>query len=137
MSPDIAASIRARLLNKAKAGGEEFQLFLTRYTCERFLYRLGASPLRGTVWPSEPPEVLTASFYSTPNLQTRWSAYLRSGAFRVSPPATFDVIGTRIRAFLGPIRECIVADTHLNLHWSVSGHWRSPDTDGDGGGVRS
>ena len=46
MSPDIAASIKARLLAKAKARQEEFELFLVRYACERFLYRLGASELR-------------------------------------------------------------------------------------------
>ena len=45
MSPDAVASIRARLLNRAKASGESFELFLVRYACERFLYRLGASPL--------------------------------------------------------------------------------------------
>jgi predicted nucleotidyltransferase component of viral defense system len=45
MSPDAAASVRARLLRRAKASGESFELFLVRYACERFLYRLGASPL--------------------------------------------------------------------------------------------
>jgi hypothetical protein len=46
MSPDVPASIRARLLAKAKQRGEEFELFLVRYAIERFLYRLGASALR-------------------------------------------------------------------------------------------
>jgi hypothetical protein len=46
MSPDVPASIRARLLAKAQRRGEEFELFLVRYAIERFLYRLGASPLR-------------------------------------------------------------------------------------------
>jgi len=41
--PDIGASIRARLLAKAKAGGQDFNLVLTRYALERLLYRLGAS----------------------------------------------------------------------------------------------
>jgi Nucleotidyl transferase AbiEii toxin, Type IV TA system len=41
--PDIGASIRARLLAKAKAGGQEFNLVLTRYALKRLLYRLGAS----------------------------------------------------------------------------------------------
>ena len=43
MSPNAATSIRARLLNKAKSEGTEFQHFLVRYACERFLYRLGVS----------------------------------------------------------------------------------------------
>lgn len=46
MSPDIAASVRSRLLTESKAKGEEFELFLVRYACERFLYRLGRSSVR-------------------------------------------------------------------------------------------
>ena len=46
MSLDVAASIRSRLLNRAKSGGIEFQLYLVRYACERFLYRLGQSEVR-------------------------------------------------------------------------------------------
>ena len=64
MSNDVAASIRARLYNKSKQSGEEFQLLLARYACERFLYRLGVSPVRDrcilkgatllSVWMKEP-----------------------------------------------------------------------------------
>jgi len=43
---DIPASIKARLLNGAKAAKAEFQLYLVRYAGERFLYRLGASEHR-------------------------------------------------------------------------------------------
>lgn len=46
MSPDVAASVRARLLNQARASGEEFQLTLTRFAAERLLFRLGASSAR-------------------------------------------------------------------------------------------
>ena len=46
MTSNVSASIRARLLNRAKTEGAEFQFFLGRYACERFLYRLGASGLR-------------------------------------------------------------------------------------------
>ena len=45
MTPNVAASIRARLLNKARSIGIVFELFLVRYACERFLYRLGESEL--------------------------------------------------------------------------------------------
>ena len=64
MSPDIQASIKARLLNKVKETGNEFELFLVRYANERFLYRLGASAMRDrcilkgagllTLWMGEP-----------------------------------------------------------------------------------
>lgn len=46
MSTDVAASVRARLLNKARATGEEFELTLTRFANERLLFRLGASAAR-------------------------------------------------------------------------------------------
>jgi hypothetical protein len=38
-----AASVRARLLNKAKAEKQDFNLVLTRYALERLLYRLSRS----------------------------------------------------------------------------------------------
>ena len=41
MTTNVAASIRSRLLSRAKAESTDFQLFLDRYACERFLYRLG------------------------------------------------------------------------------------------------
>jgi predicted nucleotidyltransferase component of viral defense system len=40
---NIAASIRARLLNKARADKVDFNLMLTRYALERLLYRLSVS----------------------------------------------------------------------------------------------
>ena len=46
MRPNVADSIKARLLSKAKEDGTEFELFLVRYACERFLYRLGVSEVR-------------------------------------------------------------------------------------------
>ena len=64
MSRNVPASVRARLLNRARTNGEDFQLVLVRYACERFLYRLGESAvsdrcvLKGgsliAVWLEEP-----------------------------------------------------------------------------------
>lgn len=45
MSPDVAASVRARLLNQARQSGEEFERTLVRFAAER-LYRLGACAAR-------------------------------------------------------------------------------------------
>jgi predicted nucleotidyltransferase component of viral defense system len=60
----LAASIRQRLLNYAQAQGEDFNLVLTRYAIERFLYRLEQSEvaerfiLKGAMlfilWSNEP-----------------------------------------------------------------------------------
>ena len=46
MSPDVAASIKGRLLNQAKAHREEFERTLARFAAERLLFRLGASAVR-------------------------------------------------------------------------------------------
>jgi hypothetical protein len=43
---NLPASIRARLLNKARAETLEFNQLLTRYALERLLYRLGHSKHR-------------------------------------------------------------------------------------------
>ncbi len=40
---NVAASVRTRLLDLARRQGVEFQLILSRFATERFLYRLGAS----------------------------------------------------------------------------------------------
>lgn len=50
MTVGLAASIHARLLNRAKARGEDFNLILTRYALERFLYRLSRVPAREAYW---------------------------------------------------------------------------------------
>jgi predicted nucleotidyltransferase component of viral defense system len=43
---DIAASVRARLLNMARTSGRDFDALLLQYMQERFLYRLSISPYR-------------------------------------------------------------------------------------------
>lgn len=45
-SKNLGASIRARLLTRAKVEGVDFQLLLTRFALERFLYRLSISDER-------------------------------------------------------------------------------------------
>lgn len=44
---NVAASVRQRLLNRARERGEEFQLVLTLYAIERLLYRLSQSERSG------------------------------------------------------------------------------------------
>ena len=44
--PNLAASVAARLLNRAKETGDDYQALLTTYCLERFLYRLGISNRR-------------------------------------------------------------------------------------------
>lgn len=44
---NVAASIRQRLMNKAKASERPFQELLQYFAMERFLYRLSQSPHSG------------------------------------------------------------------------------------------
>lgn len=46
MTANVAASVRARLLNLAKKRGEDFNITLNRYAVERYLYRLSLSSWR-------------------------------------------------------------------------------------------
>lgn len=43
---NLPASVAARLLNRAKRTGDDYQILLTSFCCERFLYRLGISDAR-------------------------------------------------------------------------------------------
>jgi nucleotidyltransferase AbiEii toxin of type IV toxin-antitoxin system len=43
---NVPASVRARLLRRAKELPEDFSLLLQRYAAERFLYRLSQTPHR-------------------------------------------------------------------------------------------
>lgn len=64
MTKNLAASVRQRLLNLSQQRTENFQLILSQYARERFLYRLGLSPysekfvLKGamlfSVWSKQP-----------------------------------------------------------------------------------
>ena len=78
---------------------------------------------RGTRWTAEIPDSLTPSFYQDDALRARWSAYLRTGALRVVPPARFEEIGERVREFLLPVRESIVGDARFEVSWAPGGPW--------------
>ena len=43
---NLPASVAARLLNRAKQTGDDYQTLFTAFCFERFLYRLGASDAR-------------------------------------------------------------------------------------------
>jgi len=80
---------------------------------------------RSTPWPAEAPRALTAAFYRTPEIASRWRNYLASGAVLVPPPAQFEVIGERLIRFLGPVRESLVAGKPFVSYWPADGPWRS------------
>ena len=88
MSRYRAASVRARLLNVAKATGTDFNLALVRFALERLLYRLPTSAhadrfvLKGAL--------LFTRWYDLPG-RSIWGA--DPGAFSVALRAPCDEIG--------------------------------------------
>jgi hypothetical protein len=50
VNANLAASVHARLLNRAKINGEDFNQVLGRFATERFLYRLSTLPARDALW---------------------------------------------------------------------------------------
>lgn len=77
MTADLTASIHARLLNLAKARGEDFNLILTRYAIERFLYRLSLAPARDVYWLKG--ALLFDLWFDVPHRPTRDADFLGFG----------------------------------------------------------
>ena len=112
MTTNMAASIRARLLNRARAEGTAFQLFLDRYACERFLYRLGESEVRDkfilkgasllAVWMEEPYRATRdVDLLALGDGDTRTIRGVMESVCGISCPedgATFDISALKISA---------------------------------------
>lgn len=72
-----AASIRQRLLNLSRERGEDFNLVLTRYALERFLYRLSQSKHKGELILKG--AMLFQLWSETPHRATRDMDFLATG----------------------------------------------------------
>lgn len=79
---------------------------------------------RSIAWTDEIPDALTPAFYADSDLQLRWQAYLRAGAFRTPPPASFEEIGEGVQGFLRPVRDSLVAGDPLEMQWPTGGPWK-------------
>ncbi|TAL84972.1 MAG: nucleotidyl transferase AbiEii/AbiGii toxin family protein [Rhodanobacter sp.] len=78
MSDPRADSVRARLLQRARQHGEDFNLLLTRYALERWLYRLSVSDERaGFVLKGA---LLFSLWFDEPHRPTRDADFLGFGA---------------------------------------------------------
>lgn len=93
MTVGQAASIHARLLNRAKAHGEDFNLVLTRYAIERFLYRLSLVPAREAYWLKG--ALLFDLWFDVPHRPTRDADFLGLG------PADTEALAITIREICG------------------------------------
>lgn len=93
MTEGRAASIHARLLQRAKARGEDFNLILTRYALERFLYRLSLVPARETYWLKG--AMLFDLWFDVPHRPTRDADFLGFG------PMDIDTLAKTMREICG------------------------------------
>jgi predicted nucleotidyltransferase component of viral defense system len=111
----MGASVRARLLDRARAQQSDFQVLLTRYTLERLLYRLSISEhrdrfiLKGamlfSIWvdtPFRPTRDLDLLGYGNSDLESIAAAFRAICAHPVADDGVqFDVAGLEA----APIRE--------------------------------
>jgi hypothetical protein len=78
MSADRSASVLARLLNRSRSTGENYNLLLSRFAIERLLYRLSVSPYAGSFVLKG--ALLFALWYDTPHRPTKDADLLGFGA---------------------------------------------------------
>jgi hypothetical protein len=78
MSADRSASVLARLLNRSRNTGENYNLLLSRFAIERLLYRLSVSPHAGSFVLKG--ALLFALWYDTPHRPTKDADLLGFGA---------------------------------------------------------
>ncbi len=95
MTGGLAASIHARLLNRAKSRGEDFNLILTRYALERFLYRLSRVPAREAYWLKG--AMLFDLWFDVPHRPTRDADFLGFG------PMDTEALASTIREICGVV----------------------------------
>jgi hypothetical protein len=81
------------LLNKAKARGEDFNLILTRYAIERFLYRLSLAPARDAFWLKG--ALLFDLWFDVPHRPTRDADFLGFG------PIDIEALASTVREICG------------------------------------
>ena len=93
MTVGLVASIHARLLNLAKARDEDFNMILTRYAIERFLYRLSIGPEREAFWLKG--ALLFDLWFDVPHRPTRDADFLGFG------PADAEALANTIREICG------------------------------------
>lgn len=88
MSTGRAASIHARLLNLARKTGDDFNLVLSRYALERWLYRLSISESREYLWLKG--AMLFALWFDAPHRPTRDADFL--GAAEAGAKVLQDIV---------------------------------------------
>ncbi len=97
---NVAASVRQRLLNKARSGNRSFNELLQYYAMERFLYRLSCS-----------------------NSAHR---FILNGALllKVWETSEFEEIVAHLNNFLTPIAVALATDKKFGENWLAPEPWQ-------------
>ena len=99
---DIAASVLAKLRNKAKASGISYQQCLQLFVQEEFLRRLSKSEYE--------------------DMQKRWKYFLKAIK---DDTLAFSVVIQTIQTFLEPVFDAIVNEDEWQYNWKVCQNvWR-------------
>ena len=104
---DIAASVLAKLKNKAKAAGISYQQCLQLFFQEEFLRRLALSRYAENF-------VLKGGLFIY--MQTKWRYFLKTLG---NPEIAFADVMEGIKAFLLPVWEAITAENELQKNWDA------------------
>jgi hypothetical protein len=126
---NVGASVRARLLDRARAQQSDFQVLLTRYTLERLLYRLSVSEHRDrfilkramlfSIWvdtPFRPTRDLDLLGYGESDVESIAAAFRAICGQPVADDGVqFDVAGLKA----APIREELKYGGRASPHNSV------------------
>ena len=104
---NIAASVRKRLLNRAKSRRRPFNELLQYYAMERFLYRLSQS-------------VHVDRFIESK--QAQWAAF-RKRLGQEQVPISFREIAVSVDSFLSPIAAGFSPGKKIPTNWAAPGPW--------------
>ena len=124
MNNNLAVSVRARLLNVAKAENSDFNQILIRYALERFLYRMSESRhaerflLKGallfTVWydlPHRPTRDIDLLGFGSSDLENIARTFREIASISVADGITFDS---------GDIALLGMANSRLKDYWDLT-----------------
>lgn len=99
---NMSASVHAKLKNKARDLGVPYNDLYESFVRERFLYRLARSRHAK---------------------ESAWGAFLRRSRLTTAPTDLGEVI-SRIRGFLTPVAEAVIANDKFSRRWKPRGPWK-------------
>lgn len=126
---NLAASVAARLLNRAKQTGDDYQTLLTSYCLERFLYRIAEAVRRNferrrMPIPEQPSIALTREYWENPSRPAQLRAFARRA--RIAVPEGFaDECARTLDAFLAPVLEDLRSGRTPAGRWHPGGPWET------------